>query len=258
MERSSRRGFLSLVGGATTGIGLAVIGTAAANQDVTFKRTFVDSAGDRIANAQINLGYFDQDEDEYVRKSFSTGEDGTIRTTVPSGARLRMGFYKSSNGEFLAPRLDGVPHIHTLDPITVADEGTDSGEYRLPEAYTLEARAFLGGPPNGVEDAIPRFASVSNGSYYASGYSYTTTDENGYMKLNAADFTGVEMAGETRIWMYPPTYEPYKEQDRGNYGPYSKVTTRDVEVTEDTTIEMNIRRRRKKGDDKGKGKKKGN
>lgn len=233
---SSRRQFV--VSSAAVAGSLTLSGLGAASESVTLQGTIKSDDGDPVQNARVAIT---EPSFRYVR----TDSEGKFSTQVPSGTRVSMGFYKSDKDYFLAPRLDGVPHIQTLPTVTVGENGYDLGEYLLPKAYLLEARAVFANRPGGVEDAIPRFGSLDDGSYFASGYSYTTTNQDGYLKLNEADFTGVEMAGETRVWMYPPTYEPYEEQDNSDYAPYEEVDVTTLEVTKDTTIECDISRRKK-------------
>jgi hypothetical protein len=224
---------------------LTLTRNATAQNQVTLEGTIVSHTEDPVPNARIAVS---SNAFTYVR----TDENGYFSAEVPYGNRVYLGFYKSSENAFLAHRLDGVPHILTLPTITVGSDGYDLGEYPLPEAHTLDARAVFANRPGGVEDAIPRFGSSRNGLIFASGYSYTTTNENGYMKLKGADFTGVEMAGETRVWMYPPTFEPYTDQRTADYAPYETVDVTTLEVTEDTTIECDISRRNGNGKRKGK------
>jgi len=244
---TTRRRFLAT--GIATAAGMVTLtGNATAQNNVTLEGTILSHTGDPVSDARIAVS---SNAFTYVR----TDETGHFSAEVPPGNRVYLGFYKSGENAFLAPRLDGVPHIFTLPSITVGNDGYDLGQYSLPEAHTLDARATFANSPGGVEDAIPRFGSGTNGSIFASGYSYTTTNEDGYMKLEGADFTGVEMAGETRVWMYPPTFEPYTDQRTADYAPYETVDVTNLEVTEDTTIECDVSRRN--GNRKGKGKNNG-
>lgn len=237
---------VGLLSGVMLGTG-GVIGTTGAVTETTLDGRFLSHKGDPISDARVAVAYRG-DDSPYVW----TSEDGYFETSVPPGTRVRLGFYKSSSEKFLAPRHDGVPHIYTLEPVTVPEEGYSLGKYRLPEAYLVNARAVFAEKPGGVDGAIPRFGSVRNGTYFASGYAYTTTNKEGYMELNNAGFTGIEMAGDTRIWMYPPTYEPYTEQGTDEIAPYQEETIREFSVSEDMEVEMDISRRKNKGKRKGK------
>jgi len=249
-NRSTRRSFISGIGAAGA-LAVGSTGLASASSSFTLERQFLDYRGNPIPHATINAAYFYRDESGSLtleRFNTQTDAEGWIQRQLPAGGgRLSGAFYKSSESAYLAPRLDGVPHIHILDAERVDDEGTDSGAVQLPEAHTLDARAVFAGRPGGVEDATPRFGSLRSGGYWASGYSYTTTDADGYMKLNNADFTGVEMAGRTKLWMYAPTFEAYEEQQQHDYAPYEKVDVQTIDVTEDMTVEADISRRPTRG-----------
>ncbi|MFW5900617.1 MAG: carboxypeptidase-like regulatory domain-containing protein [Halodesulfurarchaeum sp.] len=241
----TRRQFVST--GIATAIGVtAVTGTATATNSVTLEGTIVSHEGDPVPQARIAVA---TDSLDYVR----TDANGSFSTQVPSKTRVPLGFYKSSEDAFLAPRLDGVPNLHTLPSISVGDDDYDLGRYTLPEAYTLDARAVFAEKPGGVEDAIPRFTSIGGSGEFGSGYSYTTTTAEGYMKLVGADFTGVELAGSVRVLMHPPTYEPYTDQKNSDYAPYEKVDATSLTVTEDTTIECDISRRKEHATSNGPG-----
>lgn len=250
--RTTRRGLLSKAGLATVGTLLGATGTGSAATDETLEGRFRSHNDSPVPNARIAVSYYDRSEGEYHFDYVRTEDDGYFQTSVPAGQRVGMGFYKSSEDAFLAPRRDGVPHIFNLPRVEVPEGGRDLGDYRLPRAYTLDARAVFAERPGGVEDAIPRFGSLRGRSYYASGYSYLTTDESGYMKLNDADFTGVEVVGDARVWMFPPGYEPYEEQRTADYAPYQEESVRDVTVTEDTSIEIDLSRRNGEGNGDGK------
>lgn len=240
---ATRRKFLT-AGTATIGSLLATTGIGSATPDATLEGRVRSHDDAPVPGAKISTHYYDWDERESYFDYVRLDDDGYFRKEVPAGQRVSLSFYKSTEDEHLAARHDGVPHIYRLPPVTVPEGGRDLGDYRLPRAHTLDVRAVFAERPGGVEGAIPRFGSVRDRSYSASGYSYLTTDESGYMKLHGADFTGVEMAGNVRVWLYPPGYEPYEDQKSANFAPYAEESVRDVEVIEDTTIEIDLSRRK--------------
>lgn len=250
---ATRRKFLS-TGVATLGTLLGATGTGVATSDATLEGRVRSHEGAPIPGAKVSTHYYDWDERESYFDYVRLDDDGYFRKEVPAGQRVSLSFYKSTADEHLAPRRDGVPHIYRLPPVTVPEGGHDLGEYRLPRAYTLDVRAVFAERPGGVEGAIPRFGSVRGRSYSASGYSYLTTDESGYAKFYGADFTGVEVAGDVRVWLYPPGYEPYEDQKNADFAPYAEESVRDLTVTEDTTIEIDLSRRNRGGGGKKNGK----
>lgn len=255
---TTRRKFLATTGTATVGTLLGVTGTGSAASDAMLEGRIRSHDGTPIPGAKVSTHYYDWSEEESYFDYVQLDDDGHFQKEIPEGQRVSLSFYKSTEDEHLAPRRDGVPHIYRLPPVTVPEGGYDLGDYRLPQAYTLDIRAVFTERPGGVEGAIPRFGSVRDRSYSASGYSYLTTDESGYAKFYGADFTGVEVAGDVRVWIYPPGYEPYEDQESANFAPYAEESVRNVEVTEDTTIEIDLSRRKSGRDGKGNGNGKGN
>lgn len=216
MVRISRRVLLSRVGIATTGL-LGVAGSASADGDVTFKRTFLDADGDPIPDARVTLEPVPGGEFEVL----TTDQNGQIETTVSSDVEAAtLNFFK------IDTRLDGVPDLQRLEiEDGIADEGTDSGVFQLPKPYRVQVRAVCGDGSVGVEGAEINVGMFDDeGSLQ--GVSFTgpfTTTADGYLKIDGADFTGFEMDGKTAL----------KLKSGPNAG-----TERRLTVTEDTTVEF--------------------
>lgn len=190
-------------------------GTASAAGEVTFRRTFLDADGDPIAGAFVTL------ETSGTFELFLTDQDGTIETTVSSDADwATLNFYN------VGTELDGVPDMQRLEiEDSIADEGTDSGVFRLPEPYRLQVRAVCGDGSVGVEGA-KIYVGMYNDEGSLQGRSFTgpfTTTADGYLQIDGADFTGFEMVGKTALKL--------------NSGP-NAGTERRLTVTGDTTVEF--------------------
>ena len=106
-----RRNVLKSVGIAS---GLAIgnrltAGAARAAGTATLEGRFVSHDGEPIPHARVAVSY-PGDDIPYVR----TDEDGYFEVQVPANMTVRLGFYKSSEDEFLASLLDQIPHIYTM------------------------------------------------------------------------------------------------------------------------------------------------
>jgi len=194
--------------------------------------------GSPVPYAHVDVLYSDGGTDTFA------DPDGYFEVSVPAGTdEVFLAMYKTAGSfpQFLSPRLNGVPHVHTIGHRDVPDGESDLGEIQLPEAHKIDIRAVLA-EQKGVENARPEVRSLYPGFdwnyWFAIGPWTLTSDENGYMTIDFVDFTGLELAGPVQAVMEPPKDDPRFDD---------VVHTKDIRMTEDTTVEFDISRRATRG-----------
>lgn len=157
----------------------------------------------------------------------STDSEGYFQQQVEANTRHKLGFYKSAQYEsgrrqLIGPVKNGAPHIYSLGRFSVGSDTEDLGELTLPDAHHVDVRA-VDAEREPLEGAQPGFG---HGGFGAGGD--TSTNEDGYLVIDNADFTGIEMTGTINLGMTPP-----EDDDRFPDASYQKSLTvsEDLEAT---------------------------
>lgn len=236
----SRRGFLKRASLAVTTGGVLVggSGSASASTTVPITGTLQRYDGRPVPNASLHVNYHSWGHGPSGNASGDTDADGAFEVTVPGEAdSFSMGLYKSDENHFVSPRFDGVPHVFNFGTRWLDADGYEFGTVRLPEAARVDLRAVIANGA-GVEDARPEFRAVADSSWYAIGPWALTTNDEGYATLEHADRTGLELAETVEAVVEPPEDDPRFDD---------AVHKRDLQVTAETTVEVDVSRRATRG-----------
>lgn len=177
------------------GLGVAAItatsGVATAST-VTLKGKIINYNGKPVSHRKVAVN----EQREGGNSGYmATDSNGEFSTTVNSNQSYRLALYKSGNGQLLAPILNDVPHIKGLGDHDVGTEDTDIGTLEIPRGYEVDVLVLdsNGEPVQGAD------VSFRDESGYGSPDHLVTTDEDGYLVIENADFTGFEAVGFTNI-----------------------------------------------------------
>lgn len=186
-----RREFV--VGGGTAALGLATIGTAAAQERVRLRGRLLSADGRPLPDDNVSVNAV-EDRIGYVR----TDGDGRFEAEVQQNTEYFLGFYKSQQ-QLHEPVRDGVPHVWDLGKVAIGRRAVDMGDVRLPTGYLLDVRVTDGdGQP--IEEAVP---NVYSGPFGGSSR-LLLTDADGYLRIKYADFTGIELRDGIQVVVEPP------------------------------------------------------
>ena len=188
MKGCQRRTFLSLVGtGVLCGTGLS--STVSARSEDFVQGQLVNHNDDPIANRQLTFGSRDAGHFEVV-----TDRNGQFEHEVTRDATYRIGFYKYKYGHQY-PEPNGVPHVCSLGQHKMESGKTDLGKLQVKKAHLVEIRALDsdGNPLGGVDARL--YAEGKDGDYWGTGPNTLTTNHEGYVVVDDAQYTGMELVG---------------------------------------------------------------
>lgn len=188
MKGCYRRTLLSSIG-AGIFLGAGVCSTAATASEDVVEGQVVDYNGDPIANRQLTFGSKDAGHFNVV-----TDREGRFAHEVTPNSTYRIGFYKYKYGP-QNTEPNGVPHVCSLGRHTVKSGKTDLGKISVKEAHLVEVQALDsdGNPLGGVGADL--YAEGKEGDYWGTGPSTLSTNHEGFIVVDDAQYTGMELVG---------------------------------------------------------------
>jgi len=185
-----RRGYLAVVGGCLATSGVAGTAAASSSDQVTVSGRVEAFDGDPAGNRELEVA------GDYDTRTDDTGD---FQVEVDTGRNAHIGFYKSVYGQKIGPVQNGVPHVDKLVTFEVDSSDVDLGTLTLPKGHVVDVQA-LDGDGNPVADA--EFHVWADG--YGSGYRLLRANDDGYMTIRHAEFTGIELAESSKVTVTIP------------------------------------------------------
>lgn len=194
-----RRGYLRSVGGSLAFGGLTVGNSAATSlSEVTVTGRVESFNGEPVANRKLK--FTKSTDGSYTE----TDANGRFETTVAADSSNKVALYKSGSGQLHAPERNGVPHIYVLDKFYARSSDEDIGTLAAPQAYRVDVRALKedGSPATNAEFDFRAYFEEQ--SWFGASRHWLSANQEGYLVIWNADFTGVELSGHSAVTVEIP------------------------------------------------------
>lgn len=200
MTGCNRRRFLSTVGaGMLAGAGR--VAGMSASSEATLRAQVVDYKGDPVPHRRVKLG--SKSDSGY---QLTTDGKGRFTQEVQPDTIYRIGFYRYETGH-TPSEPNGVPLVSSLGRHTTGEGETDLGRLQLDEAQLIEVLALDsdGNPVGGAKAHLT--AHGSGGDYWRVRSSSLLTNYEGYVVVEGAPYTGLELVGRVDLSISIPNGE---------------------------------------------------
>lgn len=173
-----------------------VVGTVRA-QAITLSGTVTSTAGASPAGTTVEVVNPANRRD---RERAAIGEDGGFDVIMPEAEVYEVGYYNDRfNGRYVR-EPDDLPLLYHFGTAEASEGGT-LGEFSLPEAHVVQIQC-VDTDGNPIEGLPVNFRDAG-GTGAPPGLFSTTA--NGFVKFADMTETGVELSGETRVEVQPPS-----------------------------------------------------
>lgn len=134
---------------------------------------------------------------------------------------------QNSTAELEPPR-DGIVDLFKFQPRLSVSSGTDIGTQVIPNGSVVEVKTVneSGAPVSNATVAFAHRNETGESGPVISAF----TNKNGFLQFNQTSYTGIELTGNVTIYAQPPNRSTL----------VNKTYTKDVEVTQDTTVTLTL------------------